>query len=122
MAVTPHSKLSTPALQVMSLWPFRQMILRGGQRQQQEVQSGLQPHALFQFGDATEIRRVLGMTNRLTGCAAQSCATLLSTRERLHASLRLAAAKPAHHSPPGALGDDSVTVIYTVITAVTVCQ
>ena len=63
---------SAVSMQVMSLWPFRQMILRGGQRQQEAFSTGLRPHALFQFGDATDIRRVLGMTNRLTGCAAHA--------------------------------------------------
>ena len=54
----------------MSWWPFRNIILRSGLRQQQSPAAGLHPHCLFHFGDATEIRRALGMTNRLTGCAA----------------------------------------------------
>ena len=61
--------------QVMSLWPFRSMILRapGRGRSTGPSQPGsgeLAPQYLFSFGDAEPLRRPLGMTNRLTGCAA----------------------------------------------------
>ncbi|CAK0787681.1 hypothetical protein CVIRNUC_010903 [Coccomyxa viridis] len=56
---------------VMSFWPFKQMIIKSGAQQQQQSrtpeQAGLQPQPLFSFGDATEIRKALDMTNRLTG-------------------------------------------------------
>lgn len=55
----------------MSLWPFKQMIIKSGAKQQQAAlassDSLLKPESLFSFGDATEIRRTLQMTNRLTG-------------------------------------------------------
>ncbi|BDA42262.1 hypothetical protein COCOBI_03-1490 [Coccomyxa sp. Obi] len=56
---------------VMSIWPFKQMILRSGvtgPAAPSEV-CLLQREPIFHFGDATEIRRALGMTNRLTGYA-----------------------------------------------------
>ena len=60
-------------MQVMSFWPFKQMIIKSGAQQQQQSrapeQAGLQPEPLFSFGDATEIRKALDMTNRLTGYA-----------------------------------------------------
>lgn len=57
--------------QVMSVWPFKQMILRSGLTKPAAPSEAcqLQAEHIFHFGDATEIRRVLGMTNRLTGCA-----------------------------------------------------
>lgn len=61
----------------MSLWPFRQIILRSGAAQSKQALPDkalggqqLRSEGIFHFGDATEIRRCLGMTNRLTGCAA----------------------------------------------------
>ena len=61
----------TLLMQVMSFWPFKQMIIKSGAQQQQHSlapeQAGLQPEPLFSFGDATEIRKALNMTNRLTG-------------------------------------------------------
>lgn len=55
----------------MSLWPFKQMIIKSGAKQQLQSlapsESSLKPESLFSFGDATEIRRSLRMTNRLTG-------------------------------------------------------
>ncbi|KAK9901658.1 hypothetical protein WJX75_007088 [Coccomyxa subellipsoidea] len=56
---------------VMSVWPFKQMILRSGLTKPAAPSEAcqLQAEHIFHFGDATEIRRVLGMTNRLTGYA-----------------------------------------------------
>ncbi|EIE20745.1 hypothetical protein COCSUDRAFT_57309 [Coccomyxa subellipsoidea C-169] len=56
---------------VMRIWPFKQMILRSGLTKPTAPAEAcqLQPEHIFHFGDATEIRRVLGMTNRLTGYA-----------------------------------------------------
>ena len=58
---------------MMSFWPFKQMIIKSGTQQQQHSlapeQAGLQLEPLFSFGDATEIRKALNMTNRLTGYA-----------------------------------------------------
>ena len=58
-------------VQVMSFWPFKQMIIKSGAQQQLQSlapgESALKPEPLFSFGDATEIRRALHMTNRLTG-------------------------------------------------------
>ena len=74
--------------QVMSWWPFRQIILRSGLRQQQSPATGLHPHCLFHFGDATEMRRALGMTNRLTGCAAlcglHLCRMCIGSQRMIH--------------------------------------
>ncbi len=62
---------SAAHVQVMSFWPFKQMIIKSGAQQQLQslasAESALRPEPLFSFGDATEIRRALHMTNRLTG-------------------------------------------------------
>lgn len=71
----PYS--STIGAQVMSLWPFKQIILRSGLAKPSASADvcQLQPEYIFHFGDATEIRRVLGMTNRLTGWGISSLTT-----------------------------------------------
>lgn len=66
------SDLGLLAVQIMSLWPFKQMIIKSGAKQQLQSlapsrEALLKPESLFSFGDATEIRRTLRMTNRLTG-------------------------------------------------------
>lgn len=62
---------SAAHVQVMSFWPFKQMIIKSGAQQQLQslasAEGALRPEPLFSFGDATEIRRALHMTNRLTG-------------------------------------------------------
>ena len=56
--------------QVMSVWPFRSLILRGRRSTlPTDVPPGAPPtEYLFSFGDSEPLRRALGMTNRLSGC------------------------------------------------------
>ena len=65
------------ALQVMSVWPFRSLILRGRRSTlPSEAPPGAAPtDYLFSFGSADSLCRDLGMTNRLSGCATalQDC-------------------------------------------------
>ena len=49
----------------MSLWPFRQLLLREGGRSQGKY--SMPATYLYYFGDTEELRRTLGLTNRLTG-------------------------------------------------------
>ncbi|KAK9865425.1 hypothetical protein WJX84_005808 [Apatococcus fuscideae] len=61
--------------QVMSIWPFRQLILSGGGRQQQAAAAAgsaaaeLPATALWYFHDVRPIIRAIGCTNKLTGYA-----------------------------------------------------
>ena len=65
--------------QVMRLWPFRSMIMRGGAAAAASASAqgsrdgtaaaayGVPQEPLFHFGEATMQRQALDMTNRLTG-------------------------------------------------------
>ena len=83
--------------QVMRLWPFRGMIMRGGAAAAASAAArgsragtaaaapGVPQEPLFHFGEATMQRQALDMTNRLTGCATKDgscslCAILLRLR------------------------------------------
>ncbi|GAB4821697.1 hypothetical protein N2152v2_008743 [Parachlorella kessleri] len=50
---------------VMSVWPFKQAILRGGSKGQGKYQ--LPVEYLYHFGETEALRAALHMTNRLTG-------------------------------------------------------
>ena len=52
-------------LQVMTWWPFKNLILSG--RSAQAEASSLKPIYLFGFGDAQDYFDTLGLSNRLTG-------------------------------------------------------
>jgi hypothetical protein len=64
----------TYVVQVMSLPPFRRMIRQGASSRPEDVDSlgvavALPPEFVYYFGDCTEWRRAMQMTNRLTGYA-----------------------------------------------------
>ena len=66
-------------MQVMSVWPFRSLILRS---RRSTLPSDAPPGAapteyLFSFGDAESLCRDLGMTNRLSGCSPASSPGLI---------------------------------------------
>ena len=50
---------------LMSLWPFKALLLRGGAAS--EARYALPSTQLFHFGNTDDLRKALHMTNRLTG-------------------------------------------------------
>lgn len=80
-------------LQVMTWWPFRNMILKGRSSAAESAQ--LKPLYLFHFGDATPLIQALQLSNRLTGCA-------LVPMTIVHASLG-----KTHHNRPRSLRTES---------------
>ena len=57
---------------VMTVWPFKQMILRAQLRRQQKqthTDQQVPVEFLFHFGEAKPLRQALGMSNTLTGYA-----------------------------------------------------
>ena len=51
----------------MSVWPFKQAILKGGSKGAEKYQQRLPVSFLFHFGNTDKLRETLLMTNRLTG-------------------------------------------------------
>jgi hypothetical protein len=72
--ITVPDSRACASRQVMCLWPFRSMIMRGGADAAARASAAgagaavVAPEPLFHFGDATALRQALQMTNRLTGC------------------------------------------------------
>lgn len=56
-------------VQVMSVWPFKSAILRSGSKGSDKYQVPVS--YLFHFGNTDDLRTVLFMTNRLTGCGRE---------------------------------------------------